>query len=56
MAKQTYWNDSMFLIKLPKAELKIYKQICLEIWGCIPADIQWARETKIYKLALNKLI
>ena len=26
-----------------------YNEICLTLWGCIPIDVQWAKNTNLYK-------
>jgi hypothetical protein len=33
---------------------KQYEEICLTIWGCIPLDITWAKNTNLYKEAKQK--
>ena len=35
-----------------KEELK-YIDICETIWGCVPIDVDWAIETKPYKMKLH---
>jgi hypothetical protein len=31
---------------------KEYKRVCLDIWGCIPTDVAWAKGTDLY---INRL-
>jgi len=36
-----------------KQEKQKYIQTCLQIWGCIPCDIQWAMNTFIYQITIK---
>ncbi len=36
-------------------EFKIYEEVCLTIWGCLPLEVSWAVETNIYKEQLDKM-
>lgn len=42
--------------KLNKQEKERYVLICEYTWGCVPVEINWAMETKIYKEMEKKLI
>lgn len=46
-------NGPVFIIppneKFSKAERLEYINICENIWGVVPLDISWAKETKIYQ-------
>lgn len=42
--------------KLKKEQFVKYCLICEYTWGCVPVEIDWAIETKIYKAMELKLI
>jgi hypothetical protein len=49
MPNYTLLKDGpVFSIKLSKSERIDYIRICEIIWGVVPVDVEWARNTKIY--------
>lgn len=44
-----------FSKSLKKSEKELYILICESIWGCIPIDVDWAINTKIYQEYLNTI-
>ena len=42
-----------FKFKSKKEEEK-YISICLDIWGCVPVEIDWATNTNVYKSKINE--
>jgi hypothetical protein len=40
--------------KFKDGEYETYKEVCLTIWGGLPHDVGWAKNTEIYKTALIK--
>lgn len=43
-------------IKLNREEKDKYIAISQQIWGCVPIDVIWAKETSIYKQAEEKYV
>ncbi len=35
-------------------EKRHYIDVCTNIWGCVPVDVDWAMETPIWKTESNK--
>jgi hypothetical protein len=49
MPKQIILEAPELSVKLNRDEKQEYFRVCLEIWGCIPVDVNWAKGTNIYK-------
>lgn len=48
-------NGKEINYKFEGAEVRSqYIEICLEIWGCVPCDVNWAMSTNLYKSRVNK--
>ena len=41
---------------LKKPQKEIYIEVCSLVWGCVPVDVEWAMETKIYQEAEKKYL